>query len=109
MTYSTLEAALTAAGWAVYKDAAPSGKAEYIVLSTYNIGLRYGDDAAVLRWSRCQLDCYSQSAGADDLNEGAFVSILDTLSELDIPYHVESCDYDHDAAAMRLIIQFDAL
>ena len=108
MTYSALKTALEGAGLACYEYAAPPGAAEYIVLSPYNPRLRRGDDAAVLRWNRCQLDCYSQRPDAKGA-DGVFVFILNTLDDLGIPFSVESCDWDNDAAAMRQIIQRDVL
>lgn len=106
MTYSGLSAALTAAGWTCYKNGAPKGKTEYIVLAPYSVGRLRGDDGDALRWTRCQLDCYSQEADAD-LETGKFVSILDTLVNLDLPYSVQDLSYDDDAAALRLILQCD--
>lgn len=108
MTYSALKSALETAGLDCYEYAAPSGVAEYVVLSPYNPQLRRGDDTTALRWNRCQIDCYSQRPNAT-APDGVFVFILNTLDALGIPFRLESSDWDHDAAAMRQIIQCDVL
>lgn len=106
MKFTDLENGLEAAGLRVFKDAAPSGETDYIVATIYALPGRQGDDSAALRWRRCQLDCYSQSANADE-EGGVFEFILNTLDDLGIPFGVRDVGMDPDAAALRMIIQCD--
>lgn len=106
MTFSELKASLEAGGLDCHEYIAPPGAAEYIVLNPYRLRGMQGDDRAVMRWMRCQLDCYSQNPDAGEAG-GAFEFILNTLDGYGLPYSVEDCSYDNDAAAMRMIVQCD--
>lgn len=106
MTFSELKGLLEASGLRCFEYAAPSGTADYIVMSPYALRELHGSDRAAMRWVRCQLDCYSQRADADR-EGGIFEFILNTLDGCGLPYSVEDCSYDHDAAAMRMIVQCD--
>lgn len=106
MTFGELKASLEAAGARCYEYAAPSGVTEYIALSPYALRELRGSDRAAMRWVRCQLDCYSQRPDADR-DGGVFEFILNTLDGCGLPYSVEDCSYDHDAAAMRMVVQCD--
>lgn len=106
MTFSELKASLEAGGWVCHEYIAPPGTAEYIVLSPYRLNELRGDGCAAMRWMRCQLDCYSQRPDAD-VPGGAFEFVLNSLDGFGLPYSVEDCSYDNDAAAMRMIVQCD--
>lgn len=108
MTFSGLKEMLEAAGHRCFKDEAPSGETDYIVLSIYLPRRLYGDDGAPLWWHRCQLDCYSQD-GSADLSGGVFESILDIIDRAGCPFSVMESGYDRDAAAMRMIVQCDVI
>ena len=106
MTCSDLETSLKTATADVYNLAAPEGLTKYIVWAVYGYNLVYGDDAAVIRIPRVQIDAYCQDADAAD-DGGFFAQVLDILDGLQLAYSVQDTGYDPDAASMRLIIQCD--
>ena len=106
MTCSDLERALKAAVDPVYHLAAPPGITEYVVWHEYGLDNVRGDDRAQIRVPRVQIDAYTQD---DTPLEGnpLFQAVLDVLDELELCYAVQDVGYDHDAAAMRMIVQCD--
>lgn len=106
MTCSELEAALKELTPYVYENAAPPDVTEYIVWAVYGYAAIVGDDGVQIRIPRVQIDAYSQGSGAE-LEGGFFDTLMDALDALPLAYSVEDVGYDHDAAAMRLILQCD--
>ena len=108
MTCSDLDAALRTLTAKVYQDAAPPGETDYIVWSVYGFTLVVGDDGVQIRIPKVQIDAYCQSAGAA-LTGGLFDLILDELDALPLCYSMQDVGYDHDAAAMRMIVQCEVV
>lgn len=108
MTYSELKGALEGSGLRCFEYAAPSGQTEYISLSPYMLDRRTGDDRTAMMWQRCQIDCYSQRADAND-EGGVFEFILRSLDDLGLPFSVQDVGLDFDGATMRMIVQCDLI
>ena len=89
-----------------YHLEAPPGETEYIVWHEYLLICVDGDDASQIRIPRVQIDAYSQTDGPLD-SHTFFGALLDALDGLQLPYAMQDYGWDHDAAALRLIIQCD--
>ena len=108
MTCSELDAALRELADNVYKDAAPPGVYEYVVWAVSGYRTVLGDDGVQMRIPKVQIDLYSQADTAD-IEGGFFDTLLEGLDELGLVYSVQDVGFDHDAAAMRCIIQLEAV
>ena len=106
MTCSDLETALKAATADVYHHAAPAGLTDYVVWEEYSLRPIIGDDRTQLLIPRVQIDAYTQDDTPIESNT-YFQAILGVLDALDLPYAIQDMGYDHEAAAVRLIIQCD--
>lgn len=100
MNLSDLETALKTVTDKVYEREAPSGERRYIVWSVYNFDGVQGDDHAVLRLPRVQLDVYWQSR-MDTLLDETFI-VLDYWR---IPFDVQDLTWDDERMLHRAILQ----
>lgn len=108
MSCSDLEQALKALCPDTKHMGSPQGKTKCIIWAEYGLNQVHGDDRTQLRIPKVQIDAYCQEP--DPLAEdGFFVSILDTLDGLGVPYDVQDIGYDPDTALMRCIIHCDVL
>lgn len=104
MTYANLRAALKALCPATYRRAAPAGSTRYIVTSRYGGSLIRGDDIALRRLPRVQIDVCWQAE--DDPLPDLVCQLLDSLSQ---DYELVEELYDEDLAFFRLILQTEVL
>lgn len=65
-----------------------------------------GDDEVQVRIPRVQIDAYSQTDGPLD-GHSFFGAVMGVLDGLKLPWAMQDYGWDHDAAALRLIIQVD--
>lgn len=104
MTYANLKTSLETLTTEVYRWAAPAGKTRYIVLRKYGYSLLRGDDGAVARLPRIQLDVYWQS-DEDEL----FDDVLDLLDESSLGYDLQDVVWDDELALFRGIVQLELM
>lgn len=104
MTWSSLKPSLEAL-CDLWELAAPPGATRGIVWHKYALASLYGDDRAVLRLTRIQLDVLYQDP-EDPLPE----DVLALLDVTDVTITAEpDISYDPDYAAMRCILQIEVL
>lgn len=104
MTYANLRTLLKTLTPEVYRWAAPHGKTRYIVCSRYGFAQIQGDDGAVARLPRIQLDVYWQS-DEDEL----FDDVLDLLDESSLGYDLQDVVWDDELALFRGIVQLELM
>lgn len=83
-----------------YEAAAPKGKQRYVVWRRYGRSSTYGDDRNQIDAHKVQIDIVTniyEDTLADD--------IMAALWLMDLPYRVESEEYDDDYKAYRTILQ----
>ena len=104
MTYASLRAALKTLCPDTYRWAAPAGKTRYIVLRKYGYSLLRGDDSAVGRFPRVQLDVFWQ-----DEEDELFDSVLDLLDANSVGYDLQDTVWDDDLALFRGILTMELM
>ena len=104
MTYASLRAALKTLCPDTYRWAAPPGKNRYIVCRRYGYSLLRGDDSAVARLPRIQLDVFWQTE-EDEL----FDDLLDLLDANALGYDLQDVIWDDDLALFRGIITLELM
>lgn len=102
MTYASLRAALKELCRDTYRWVAPSGKTRYIVCRKYGYNLIRGDDGAVARFPRIQLDVYYQ-----DEEDELLDNVLDLLDEQGQGYDLQDVVYDEDLELFRGILTLE--
>lgn len=104
MTYASLRASLKKLCPATYRRAAPRGLTRYIVTSRYGASLLRGDDAALRRLPRIQIDVYWQQE--DDPLPDLVCELLDALG---IAYELVDDVYEDDLALFRRLLQTEVI
>lgn len=104
MTYANLKTSLETLTTEVYRWAAPAGKTRYIVLRKYGYSLLRGDDTALGRLPRVQLDVYWQ-----DEEDELFDSVLDLLQANNQDYALQDVIWDDDLALFRGIVTLEMM
>lgn len=104
MTYANLRTLLKALTPEVYRWAAPAGKTRYIVCRKYGYSLLRGDDSAVGRFPRVQLDVFWQ-----DEEDELFDSVLDLLDANSLGYDLQDTVWDDDLALFRGILTLELM
>ena len=104
MTYASLRTLLKSLTPDVYRWAAPSGKTRYIVCRKYALTLLRGDDSAVARLPRVQLDIFWQSD-----EDTLFDDVLDLLDDNGLGYDLQDAVWDDDLALFRGIVQLELI
>lgn len=104
MRYADLKTLLERVCAKTFELEAPAGETRFIVISSYGTRPIIGDDAVRAEIRKVQLDiCWQQPD--DTLEE----DVKNTLSAFLVPYSVQETGYDDDFAAMRTILQLEAL
>lgn len=83
-----------------YEAAAPKGKQRYVVWHRYGRSSFYGDNGNVLNLPKVQVDIVTNIP--DDL---LVEDICAALWDMDLPYSVESEEYDDAYVTYRTILQ----
>ena len=104
MTFANLRTLLKTLTPEVYRWAAPHGKTRYIVCRKYGYSLLRGDDSAVGRFPRVQLDVFWQ-----DEEDELFDSVLDLLDANSLGYDLQDTVWDDDLALFRGIITLELM
>ena len=104
MTFANLRTELKTLTPEVYRWAAPSGKTRYIVCRKYGYSLLRGDDSAVGRIPRIQLDVFWQ-----DEEDELFDDVLDLLDANALGYDLGDVIFDDDLALYRGIITLELM
>lgn len=104
MTYVNLRTLLKTLTADVFRWAAPSGKTRYIVCRKYALALLRGDDSAVARLPRVQLDIFWQSD-----EDSLFDDVLDLLDDNGLGYDLQDVVWDDDRALFRGIVQLELM
>lgn len=104
MTYANLRTLLKTLTPEVYRWAGPAGKTRYIVCRKYGYSLLRGDDSAVGRFPRVQLDVFWQ-----DEEDELFDSVLDLLDANSLGYDLQDTVWDDDLALFRGIITLELM
>ena len=104
MTYANLIAALKTLCPDTYRWAAPAGKTRYIVCRKYGYSLLRGDDTALGRLPRVQLDVYWQAEDDELLDD-----VLDLLDAKSVGYDLQDTVWDDDLALFRGIITLELM
>ena len=104
MTYANLRTLLETLTPEVYRWAAPAGKTRYIVCRRYGYSLLRGDDSAVARLPRIQLDVFWQTE-EDEL----FDDLLDLLDVNALGYDLQDVVWDDELALFRGIVQLELM
>lgn len=100
MTLQTFEAGLKAAFADTYETAAPKGKQRYVVWHRYGRNSVFGDNRNQLDAPKVQIDIITNVHGDYLVDD-----VCAALWSMDLPYSVESEEYDDEYSAHRTILQ----